>query len=143
MNEPRSALLLGDSQYAYGIAGDDREQNALKLIAGDRTEEAKEHECIAFIARNFENEHDPNVMPVFIDGMQAGFISPIDTPTFRLHLEQMHGSHSTNLFWARALIGGGGESASHTENLSVKLDVCFPLESVVIWDPNCPPESVS
>lgn len=67
--------LEGDGSFDFDIVGESRYQANLARIAGPKTEDGHDHDCMALLVPEPENPHDANAIRVDINGLTVGYIS--------------------------------------------------------------------
>lgn len=65
----------GDGSYELEVVGESNYQEALNRLAGGKTEDGHEIECIAMLIPEPDNRHDPNAVMVQIEGKLVGYLS--------------------------------------------------------------------
>lgn len=123
VREKRFVQLEGSDDFECEVVGESNYQDALERIAGDKTEDGHEHECIALLTPEPTNPHDRNAVVVTIDDMVVGYLS-------RPHAQAMCQVFERNRLdgaYANAMIVGGwrrvGRRSKDEGHYGVRLDI--------------------
>ena len=73
--ERRFTRFEGDGTYECDVVGEASYQDALNRIAGGKTKDGHEIECLAQLIPEPSNPHDANAIMVTIDGSRVGYLA--------------------------------------------------------------------
>ena len=114
--------LDGEGAFDFDIVGESHYQGALENIAGPRTDESVEHECIAHLICEDRNPYDSNAVAVHIDGKKVGYLSCAHAKFWRSTMSKV--GRSGQPASVDALIVGGWDRGERGKgSYGVKLDL--------------------
>jgi hypothetical protein len=111
--------MEGDGSFDFDIVGEASYQDALDIIAGGKTKDGHEIECVASLMREPHNSHDPNAVAVLIEGRKVGYM-PREAAAGMAKLMDQHGYTQVT---ADAMIVGGWSDGKGEGHYGVKLDL--------------------
>lgn len=114
--------IRGNGSYLTEVAGESHYQAALKKVAGEKTQEGKQHKCVARITPEPDNAWDKNACAVFIHNMKVGYLPAVICKDYLRQLKA-NGFKKTDSLAVDALITGGWKDHNGEGHYGVKLDL--------------------
>ena len=118
--------ITGYKEFDFEIVGEHSYQQALKRIAGAKTETPKEHFAVATLNQEPNNPHDPEACVVKINTETVGYLSKQEAFDFLDELDTLKIARST-FFLVDAVIIGGWKNKDSEGSYGVKLDMPFNM----------------
>jgi hypothetical protein len=116
--------IQGAGRFKFDVVGESHYQQALEDIAGPKDDESKQHDCIAELVLDDDNQYDNQAVLVAIDGQKVGHLSRKHAREFRAELKRQ--GIAVTVCRVPALIVGGWKRGSDEGHFGVKLDL--PLD---------------
>ena len=114
--------IRGNGEFACEVVGESHYQKALERIAGGRSEDGAEHDCIAVLVPEPQNKHDRNAIRVDIDGMTVGYLSRSDARDLGKVLRGK-GLGGAILTVNAMIVGGWDRGGGDRGHFGVRLDI--------------------
>lgn len=121
-------LLFGREDYPFDIVGESHYQAELEQIAGEKTEEGHQHECIANIVLDNANPYDENAVAVVIGGRTIGHFARHHAAQYREWLQEW-GLTDAVVSSSALIVGGWDRGSGDSGNFGVKLDIHLPFQA--------------
>lgn len=97
--------MPGPGSFDYEVVGERSYQPALEKLAGGRTEDSADIECVAVLIPETDNPHDKNAVRVEIRGLTVGYLPRDFAKRYRRYLR--HHNQPLACISCNALITGG------------------------------------
>jgi hypothetical protein len=124
--KPRSVTLAHTRGFTHEIVGEASYQANLAKIAGSKTEQSANHECLAILECDDNNPHDANAIAVKIDNRLVGYLPRNEAKTYRDKLRTIDAKMLNAE--VRAKIVGGWKNDEDEGHFGVKLNLKRPLQ---------------
>jgi hypothetical protein len=112
----------GDERFEFEVVGESFYQGELARLAGQHGEDGAEVRCIATLAPEDDNKHDPKAVAVLVNGRKVAHLSREDARSFRRRLSQKRLSGATTTCDA-IVVGGGTRRNGEKLMYGIKLDI--------------------
>lgn len=122
----RHVILAHTRGYTHEIVGEAHYQDTILKIAGPKTEDSVNYECLAVLQCDDKNPYDANAVAVRIDNSLVGYLARKDAQTYRDELRSL--DSSMPFAQVRAKIVGGWKSSEDEGHFGVKLNLRRPLQ---------------
>ncbi len=129
---PQWTTLAGSGRNdSQTVVGESHYQDALKAVAGGRTENGPRRPCVvAELVREPKNRYDRNAVRVDIDGRTVGRIPAEDAPRYHEAIEHLR-KQGLPATCRATILGGWDRGAADRGSFGVELD-CSPE----VWQPH-------
>lgn len=114
--------IRGNREFDCEVVGESHYQKALERIAGGRSDDGAEHDCIAVLVPEPQNKHDRNAIRVDIDGMTVGYLSRSDARDLGKVLRGK-GLGGAILTVNAMIVGGWDRGGGDRGHFGVRLDI--------------------
>lgn len=114
--------IRGNGEFDCEVVGESHYQKALERIAGGRSEDGAEHDCIAVLVPEPQNKHDRNAIRVDIDGRTVGYLSRSDAIDLGKVLRGK-GLGGAILTVNAMIVGGWDRGGDDRGHFGVRLDI--------------------
>lgn len=121
--------VTGYKEFDFEIVGEHSYQQALKRIAGAKTEMSKEHYAVATLNLEPDNPYDKEACVVKISTETVGYLSKQEAFDFLDQLDQLKIARST-FFLVDAVVVGGWKNKDSEGSYGVKLDMPFDMNDL-------------
>jgi len=111
---------MGD--FEFEVVGQSFYQKELSRLTGVQGEKSAEVQCVATLAREDDNKHDPKAVAVLVDGRKVAHLSREDARSYRRRLGAKKLSGATTTCDA-LVVGEGTRRNGERLMYGIKLDI--------------------
>lgn len=115
-----AGFLVGEDGWSVEVVGESHYQRTLERLAGGRSEQGANLECVARLVREPTNRYDRNAVRIEIQGELVGYVSRDQAEDVQPLLQKL--DRQGRPAWVRATINGGWEDADSRGSFGVVLD---------------------
>jgi tellurite resistance protein len=121
------AFVSGDGGYHFEVVGESHYQADLESVAGGRTEDGANCECVAMLTPEHDNPYDPQAVSVNVNGHKVGYLPRNWAAKFDVALASNGYAQAA----CKALIVGGWERGGNDRgHFGIKLDIALPFNLI-------------
>jgi len=119
---PQGFHWPGMGDFEFEVVGQSFYQKELSRLTGVQGEKSAEVQCVATLAREDDNKHDPKAVAVLVDGRKVAHLSREDARSYRRRLGAKKLSGATTTCDA-LVVGEGTRRNGERLMYGIKLDI--------------------